>query len=110
MDEKTITNPLNQGQENSNDPIKITVLGCGNVGVAIAADLSIGGHDVSLIKTSHSKESVFYKIRQNNNRVLLKENCSYRTAVINEVSHDISKVTKADVVIVTIQSLSLIHI
>ena len=104
MDEKTITNPLNQGQENSNDPIKITVLGCGNVGVAIAADLSIGGHDVSLIKTSHSKESVFYKIRQNNNRVLLKENCSYRTAVINEVSHDISKVTKADVVIVTIQS------
>ena len=63
MDEKTITNPLNQGQENSNDPIKITVLGCGNVGVAIAADLSIGGHDVSLIKTSHSKESVFYKIR-----------------------------------------------
>ena len=33
MDEKTITNPLNQGQENSNDPIKITVLGCGNVGV-----------------------------------------------------------------------------
>ena len=104
MDEKTITNPLNQGQENSNDPIKITVLGCGNVGVAIAADLSIGGHDVSLIKTSHSKESVFYKIRQNNNRVLLKEKCSYRTAVINEVSHDISKVTKADVVIVTIQS------
>lgn len=82
----------------------ITILGCGNVGVAIAADLSISGHYVSLIKTSHSKESIFNKIRQNGNRVLMKENGDYKTAVIKEVSHDLSKVAKADVVIVTIQS------
>ncbi len=84
--------------------MNVTILGCGNVGVAIAADLSISGHDVSLIKTSHSKESIFYKIRQNGNRVLLKENGDYKTAIVKEVSHDISKVAKADVVIVTIQS------
>lgn len=82
----------------------VTILGCGNVGVAIAADLSVGGHDVSLIKTSHSKESVFDKICRNEGRVLLKENGSYKTAYIKEVSHDISRVAKADVVIVTIQS------
>ena len=85
-------------------PIKVAILGCGNVGVAIAADLSLGGHDVSLIKTSLLKESVFDKIHRNGNRVLLKENSSYQTAVIKDVSHDISKVAQADVVIVTIQS------
>lgn len=79
-------------------------MGCGNVGVAIAADISIGGHDVCLIKTSRTKESVFDKIRQNGNRVLLKENGGYKTVLIKEVSHDISKVATADVVIVTIQS------
>lgn len=84
--------------------MNVTILGCGNVGVAIAADLSIGGHDVHLIKTSHTKESVFDKIRKNGNRVLLKENGSYKEATIKEVSHDISKVAKSDVVIVTIQS------
>lgn len=84
--------------------MNVTILGCGNVGVAIAADLSIGGHDVSLIKTSHTEESVFDKIRQNDNRVLLKENGDYKTAVIKEVSHDISKVDQADVIFVTTQS------
>lgn len=84
--------------------MNVTVLGCGNVGVAIAADLSIGGHDVHLIKTSHTKESVFDKIRQNGNRVLLKENGGYKTAIIKEVSHDISRVEQADAVFVTIQS------
>lgn len=85
--------------------MNVSMIGCGNVGVAIAADLSINGHDISLIKTSHSKESVFDKICQNGNRVLLKENSSYKTAIIKEVSHDISKVAKADIVIVTIQSI-----
>ena len=84
--------------------MKVSVLGCGNVGVAISADLSIKGHDVSLIKTSHAKESVFDKILQNDNHVLLKENGDYKTAVIKEVSHDISRVAKADVIIATIQS------
>lgn len=104
MDGKTKTEPFNQGKENFNEASPITVLGCGNVGVAIAADLSIGGHDVSLIKTSHSKESVFEKIRHNGNRVLLKENGVYKEAVIKEVSHDISKVSDSDIVIVTLQS------
>lgn len=84
--------------------MNVTILGCGNVGVAIAADLSISGHSVSLIKTSHTKESVFDKILQNGNRVLLKENGDYNTAVIKEVSHDIRKVDQADVIFVTIQS------
>ena len=84
--------------------MNVTVLGCGNVGVAIAADLSIGGHDVSLVKTSASNQSVFDKIRQNGNRVLLKENGGYKEAVIKKVSHDISLVDQADVIFVTIQS------
>lgn len=84
--------------------MNVTVLGCGNVGVAIAADLSIGGHAVSLVKTSTSKQSVFDKIRQNGNRVLLKENGGYKEALIKKVSHYISLVDQADVIFVTIQS------
>lgn len=94
------------GNTKTDTSIKVAVLGCGNVGVAIAADLSIGGHDVTLVKTTSSiNESVFENIKRNGNCVLLKEGGNYKTAVINHVSHDISKVAEADVIIITIQSI-----
>ena len=82
----------------------VSVLGCGNVGVAIAADLSIKGYDISLLKTSHSKEAVFEKIQHNGNRVLLKGNDAYNTAIIKDVSHDLSKIATSDIIIVAVQS------
>lgn len=83
---------------------KVCVLGCGNVGVAIAADLSIKGYDVTIVKTSQSREGVFEKIQRNGNRVLKKENGEYQKAIISKMTHDIEEVSTADVVFLTIQS------
>lgn len=89
---------------NSCKQTKVAVLGCGNVGVAIAADLSIRGFDVSLIKTSPTKDAVFYGITSNANRVLLKENGKYKETHINNVSFDLSELFDADIIFITIQS------
>ena len=84
--------------------MKVAILGAGNVGVAIAADLSIKGHEVSLIKTSNTKPEVFDTIKANGNRVFLKENHQYTQAVIADVTHDIEAASDAEVVFVTVQS------
>lgn len=84
--------------------MNVSVIGTGNVGVAIATDLSINGHEVSLIKTSERKSEIYDRLLRNKNRVYLKENGTYTETIINNVSNDLSKVVKSDVVIVTIQS------
>lgn len=84
--------------------MNVSVIGTGNVGVAIATDLSINGHEVSLIKTSERKSEIYDRLLRNKNRVYLKENGTYTETIINNVSNDLSNVVKSDVVIVTIQS------
>ena len=88
----------------SSKRLRVSVIGCGNVGVAIAADLAIGGHDVTIVKTSRTNESLFEKIKANGNRILLKENGAYRTGVVSCLTHDFSNIAGADVVVLTIQS------
>lgn len=84
--------------------MKVAVIGAGNVGVAIAADLSIKGHEVDLIKTSQVRSDVFDRIISNNNRVYLKEDGEYTKTKISSVSHELSNVTETDVIFITIQS------
>ena len=84
--------------------MNVSVIGTGNVGVAIATDLSINEHKVSLIKTSERKSEIYDRLLRNKNRVYLKENGTYTETIINNVSNDLSEIVKADVVIVTIQS------
>ena len=47
--------------------MKITMLGAGNAGSAVAADLSMKGHEVTLIKTSHSMHDDNYNYLVENN-------------------------------------------
>lgn len=84
--------------------IKVAVLGTGNVGVAVSADLSLRGHDVTLIKTSSTSSSVYDKIRSNDNRVALKEKGKYAPVLITDVSDELKKIEKCDVVFITVQS------
>lgn len=84
--------------------MKVTIIGAGNVGIAFAADLSIKGHDVTLLKSSSHKAEAFERLIHNGRRVFLKEKGVYTETVIKEVSKDLSKVADAEVIFCTIQS------
>ncbi len=84
--------------------MKVAVIGTGNVGVAIATDLSINGHDVDLIKTSEIESETYNRLLRNDNRVYLKENNIYTETKIKSISKNLSKVKDAEVIIFTIQS------
>lgn len=84
--------------------MKVTIIGAGNIGVAFAADLSIKGHEVTLLKTSSYKSDAFDRLIKNGNRVFLKEKSIYTETAIKEVSKDLSKVADAEVIFCTIQS------
>lgn len=83
--------------------MRVSVIGCGNVGVAIAADLSRRGHDVTIVKTSNSK-SVFDKIVDNKGQVWLEENGERKLSIIGELTTDLSVIANSDVIFVTVQS------
>ena len=84
--------------------MKVSVIGCGNVGVALAADLSIGGHDVSIVKTTQTNNEAFDRIRKNGNSLFIKEEGEYKKAVISKMTYDMSEIANAEVIFVTIQS------
>jgi len=84
--------------------MKVAVIGTGNVGVAIAADLSIQGHEVSLVKSSQKKSESYERLLNNRNHVWLKENGKYTDTQIAVVTKDLSVIKDAEVVFVTIQS------
>lgn len=82
--------------------MKVSILGCGNVGVAISSDLSLSGHDVTLIKTSDVKSDAFNRILSNNNRVHIKENGKYTSTRIKNVTTSLSNIANSDVIILTL--------
>ena len=84
--------------------MKIADRGTGNVGVVFAGDLSIKGHEVTLLKTSSYKSDAFDRLIKNGKRVFLKEKSTYIETAIKEVSKDLSKVAEAEVIFCTIQS------
>ena len=73
--------------------MKVAIIGAGNVGVAFAADLSIKGHDVTLLKTSSYKSEPFDRLIKNGKRVFLKEKSVYTETEIKEVSRTYSSVS-----------------
>jgi opine dehydrogenase len=83
----------------------IAVIGCGNVGVAIAADLSISGKEVTIIKTSSVNDETFLKIKENDNKVILKENGRYIRTQIHKLTKDLEEIKNCGVIFVTVQSL-----
>lgn len=84
--------------------MKVAVIGAGNVGIAIAADMSIGEHEVTLIKTSSTKSVAFDRLIANDRRVYLKENDKYTRTIISRATNDVSAVLEAEVIFITIQS------
>lgn len=85
--------------------MNISVLGAGNGGTAVAAELSLRGHYVNLIKTSHAMhdDNFDYIIKQDG-KVKLIENGKMVTAKINNVTRDISQISDSEIIIIYIQT------
>ena len=85
--------------------MKISILGAGNAGCAVAADLTLHGHDVTLIKTSHAMHDDNYEYLINNNgKMTLNEFGEIKTAYISKVTREVSKLKGSEIVIIYIQS------
>lgn len=85
--------------------MKIAMLGAGNAGCAVAADLTMKGHEVTLIKTSHAMhDDNFEYLLKNDGKMTLNEFGEIKTANIHRMSRDIKDIEDAEVVIIYIQT------
>lgn len=85
--------------------MKVAIVGAGNAGCAVAADLTLKGHEVSLIKTSHAMhEENFDFLLENNGKMTLNEFGELKTAYIHCVTREVSEIQGKDVVIIYIQT------
>ena len=97
--------------------MKVAVLGAGNGGCAIAADMALRGLDVTLVKTSNAMHDDNFEFLKNNGGKMtlvdFGENGSMnpdelekveKTGIIKTVTRDISVISHMDVVIIYIQT------
>lgn len=83
----------------------ISILGAGHAGTAVAADLSLRGHDVTLIKTSHAMhDDNFNYLFKNNGRVCLIEEGNKQRANIAHITRELSCLAESKIVIIYIQT------
>ena len=85
--------------------MKVTILGTGNAGTAMAADLTNKGHIVNLLKTSTSKNENFnYLVRDR--QVIVDDLTNTYKAKLNMVTRDFSEAfkEKQDLVVIFIQT------
>lgn len=85
--------------------MKITILGAGNMGCANAADLSIKGHEVTLVKTSNSMHNNTFKyVSEHDNKIVLWQEGVEQTAHIHELTTSFESIKTADLVYITTQT------
>ena len=85
--------------------MNISILGAGHAGTAAAADLSLRGHEVALIKTSHAMhDENFNYLLENDGTVCLIEKGKTQLANIQHVTRDLSRLSKSEIVIIYIQT------
>ena len=85
--------------------MKIAIVGAGNAGCAIAADLTLKGHEVTLIKTSHAMhDDNFQYLQEHCGEMTLNEFGVMRTANIHKVTRDVSEIVGKEIVIIYIQT------
>ena len=86
--------------------MKISILGAGNAGCAVAADLTIKGHEITLIKTSHAMhDDNFDYLASHDGSMTLNEFGDVKTANIHCVTRDLSKISDSAVVIILFKQI-----
>jgi len=85
--------------------MKIAILGAGNMGCAVAADLTRKGHIVTLIKTSKSMHNEnFEYLKKNDGRMEVWHSKETFVSNISCVTEDISLISDAELVYVSIMT------
>lgn len=85
--------------------MRISVLGAGNAGCAVAADLSMKGHEVTLVKTSHSMhDDNFNYLMEHDGEMVLDEFGELKTGKIHRLTRDLGDIKDSEVVIIYIQT------
>lgn len=86
--------------------MNITIVGAGNSGSGLAADLTLKGHEVTLVKSSssHLHDRSFNTLVQNGQRMFIREDGQEKMVVLRKVTRSFDAISDADIVIVAVQS------
>ncbi len=85
--------------------MKIAVLGAGNSGCALAADYAWRGHEVTLIKTSHSlHDDNFSHLKENGKVMVMDEFGTEKVCKITRLTREVGEVCGQDVVLLCTQT------
>lgn len=85
--------------------MKVAILGAGNAGSGVAADLSLRGHEVTLLKTSKAMhDDNFNYLVEHDGAISIEENGETQHTKIHKVTRDLNAVKDAEVLIVYIQT------
>lgn len=86
--------------------MRIAVLGAGNGGCAVAADICLKGkHDVTLIKTSNAMHNENYAhLLKNDGKISIWEDGVVKSTQIHHLTYDLAAISESDIVIVYIQT------
>ncbi len=85
--------------------MKISIIGCGNAGSAVAADLALKGNNVTLLKASDSNlhSSHFEKI-YNDNKILLEDDNGIRVANVSVTKEFDKAIIDQELIIIFVQT------
>lgn len=85
--------------------MKISILGAGNAGTAVAGHLSLIGHEVTLIKTSNSMHNEnFEYLLKNDGKIIFEENNKLTETKIHRVTKELEELSSSEIVIIYIQT------
>lgn len=84
--------------------MKITIVGTGNAGSTVAADLSLRGHDVILLKTSNKLHNEHFQTIHKNGWITIEENGNERIAPVKTSTDYATSIPDRDLIIVYVQT------